>query len=109
VEPGPVTIDLDLAVPVDAADHTRGSDGRQLVVCGDFECPYTAAAMQSIGRMLESGAAFELVFRHFPLRGASAPSGTHRPPSETGQRAFAPAEPMSSGVLSPASRSRLLT
>jgi protein-disulfide isomerase len=59
---------LDLAAPVDGADHVRGVGGRQLVVYGDFECPYTAAAMLSIGRLVESGAAFEFVFRHFPLR-----------------------------------------
>jgi Na+:H+ antiporter, NhaA family len=58
----------DLAVPIDGADHARGGGGRQLVVYGDFECPYTAAAMRSIGRLVESGASFELVFRHFPLR-----------------------------------------
>jgi Na+:H+ antiporter, NhaA family len=63
-----VTIESALAVPVDAADHVRGGGGRQLVVYGDFECPYTAEAMRSIGRLLESGVAFELVFRHFPLR-----------------------------------------
>jgi protein-disulfide isomerase len=39
-----------------------------LVVYGDFECPYTAAAMRDIGHLLERGAAFEVVFRHFPLR-----------------------------------------
>jgi len=38
------------------------------VVYGDYECPYTAAAMRDIGGMLDSGAGFELVFRHFPLR-----------------------------------------
>ena len=60
---------LDLISPVDPADHTRGtSGGRQLVVYGDYECPYTAAAMRDIGDMLDSGAGFELVFRHFPLR-----------------------------------------
>ena len=57
-----------LAAVVDSTDHTRGGGGPQLVVYGDFECPYTAAAMQSIGALLESGAAFDLVFRHFPLR-----------------------------------------
>jgi formate-nitrite transporter family protein len=60
---------LDLSSPVDATDHTRGmSGGRQLVVYGDFECPYTAGAMRDIGRLLERGDAFEVVFRHFPLR-----------------------------------------
>jgi protein-disulfide isomerase len=57
----------DLAAPVDGTDHARGSGGRQLVVYCDFECPYTAAAMRSIAALIESGAAFELVFRHFPL------------------------------------------
>jgi len=60
---------LDLVAAVDADDHTRGvSGGRQVVVYGDFECPYTAPTMREIGRLLEGGAAFEVVFRHFPLR-----------------------------------------
>ena len=63
-----MSIDLTVATAVDSMDHTRGGGGTQLVVYGDFECPYTAAAMQSIGALLASGPAFELVFRHFPLR-----------------------------------------
>jgi NhaA family Na+:H+ antiporter len=60
---------MDLTAPVDAADHTRGlGGGRQIVVYGDFECPYTAAAMRDIGGLLERAASFEVVFRHFPLR-----------------------------------------
>jgi protein-disulfide isomerase len=60
---------LDLAAAVDATDHARGvGGGRQLVVYGDFECPYTAAATREIDRLLERGAAFEVVFRYFPLR-----------------------------------------
>jgi len=60
---------LDLSAPVDATDHTRGvTGGHQLVVYGDFECPYTAAAMRDIGRLVGDGAAFEVVFRYFPLR-----------------------------------------
>src|SRR6266576_562621 len=59
----------DLNAPVVETDHARGaSGGRQLVVYGDFECPYTAAAVREIGRLLEGGAAFEVVFRYFPLR-----------------------------------------
>lgn len=59
----------DLAAPVDATDHRRGvRGGRQLVVYGDFECLYTAAAMRAIGPLLEGGPALELVFRYFPLR-----------------------------------------
>ena len=63
-----MTFDLAAVAPVDAIDHIRGAGERQLVVYGDYECPHTAAAMQAIGLLLESGAAFELVFRHFPLR-----------------------------------------
>jgi protein-disulfide isomerase len=59
---------VDLEAPVDSADHVRGGGDRQLVVYGDFECPYTAEAMRTIGRLVASGVAFELVFRHFPLR-----------------------------------------
>jgi protein-disulfide isomerase len=59
---------LEMTVPVDAEDHVRGvNGGRQLVVYGDFECPYTGAATREIGRLLKRGAAFEVVFRHFPL------------------------------------------
>lgn len=63
-----MTEDLALAASVDSTDHTRGGGGPQLVVYGDFECPYTAAAIQSMGALLKSGAEFQLVFRHFPLR-----------------------------------------
>jgi protein-disulfide isomerase len=63
-----VTAEPALAAAVDSTDHTRGGSVPQLVVYGDFECPYTAAAMQSIGALLKSCGEFELVFRHFPLR-----------------------------------------
>jgi protein-disulfide isomerase len=60
---------LDLVMAVDAGDHTRGvSGGQQVVVYGDFECPYTATTMREIGRLLEGGTPIEVVFRHFPLR-----------------------------------------
>jgi protein-disulfide isomerase len=68
MEPESVTSDIALAAEVDSTDHTRGGGGPQLVVYGDFECPYTAAAMRTVGALLESGADFELVFRYFPLR-----------------------------------------
>jgi protein-disulfide isomerase len=59
----------DLAAPIEADDHIRGaSRGSQLVVYGDFECPYTAAVMRDTGRLLEEGPAFEVAYRHFPLR-----------------------------------------
>jgi protein-disulfide isomerase len=61
---------LDLFAPVDAIDHARGTGGGpQLVIYGDFECPYTAAAVREIDRLRATGASFQLVFRHFPLRG----------------------------------------
>jgi protein-disulfide isomerase len=64
-----VDLRLDLTASVDPADHSRGvNGGRQLVVYGDFECPYTAAAIRDIAGLLTRGAAFELVFRHSPLR-----------------------------------------
>jgi protein-disulfide isomerase len=60
---------VDLTAPVDAADHVRGaSGGPQLVVYGDFECPYTAAVMREVDLLREGDAAFGVVFRHFPLR-----------------------------------------
>jgi protein-disulfide isomerase len=63
------TMQPDLVAPVDGEDHSRGLTGsRQLVVYGDFECPYTAATVREIGRLLEGGLAFEVVYRHFPLR-----------------------------------------
>ena len=86
VEPGPVTSDLALAAAVDTTDHTRGGGGPQLVVYRDFECPYTAAATQSIGVLLKSGAAFELVFRHFPLRSIHLHAGAAAAASEAAAR-----------------------
>jgi protein-disulfide isomerase len=62
-----VTTDLDLRDPIAAEDHLRGSGPPQLVLYGDFECPFTAAAIASIDRLTASGLAFELVFRQFPL------------------------------------------
>src|SRR5467141_3712398 len=59
----------DLTAPVDGVDHRRGPTGAaQLVVYGDFECPYTAAAMRVLDLLAQRGVAFEVVFRYFPLR-----------------------------------------
>lgn len=56
--------------PVGAGDHVRGAPGAplQLVMYGDFECPYCAAA-QGILRRVENrlGDRLAFVFRHFPL------------------------------------------
>ena len=60
---------LELAARVHRDDHIRGvSGGPRVVVYGDFECPYTGPVMRDITRMLDAGAPFEVVYRHFPLR-----------------------------------------
>ena len=58
----------DLSAPIDTTDHVRGErGGRQLLIYGDFECPYTAQATHEIARLAERGVVFEVVFRYFPL------------------------------------------
>jgi protein-disulfide isomerase len=84
MEHGPLI--LDLAAPVDGADHARGGGGRELVVYGDYECPYTAEAMRSVGRLVESGLAFQLVFRHFPLSGIHPHAASAAKASEAAAR-----------------------
>jgi len=79
-------MNLDLATPTDVADHIRGAGRRQLVVYGDFECPYTAAAIRSIGRLVDAGLAFELVFRQFPLRDIHPHAGAAAVASEAAAR-----------------------
>jgi protein-disulfide isomerase len=60
----------DLTEPVHERDHVRGDPGAELelLMYGDFECPYCAAT-QSILRRVEErlGARLRFVFRHFPL------------------------------------------
>ena len=60
----------DLTVPVGDDDHKQGPAGADLVLVmyGDFECPYCAAA-QSILRRVRNrlGDRLLLVYRHFPL------------------------------------------
>jgi protein-disulfide isomerase len=60
----------DLTEPVHAGDHARGdaSADLELVMYGDFECPYCAAAQGILRRVHERlGARLRFVFRHFPL------------------------------------------
>lgn len=60
-----------LAVPVGPDDHARGPADAPatIVVYGDYQCPYTRRALQSIGWLERRiGDRFRLVFRHFPLR-----------------------------------------
>lgn len=60
----------DLTEAVGPDDHRRGSADAdlELVMYGDFECPYCAASQRVLGRVerrLEGRLTF--VFRHFPL------------------------------------------
>ena len=60
----------DLDRPVGPDDHTRGAPDAdlELVMYGDFECPYCAASQRVLARVerrLEGR--LRLVFRHFPL------------------------------------------
>jgi protein-disulfide isomerase len=71
-QPGanPVTHER-LLVPVSDRDHTRGAAGAasELVVYGDYECPYTRAVHVAVGRLQPRlGASFRYAYRHFPLR-----------------------------------------
>ena len=60
-----------LTPPLTAEDHADGVDGAplELVMYGDFECPYCAAAYPIVARVRERLADRLLYgFRHFPLR-----------------------------------------
>jgi protein-disulfide isomerase len=48
-------------------DHVRGSRGRTLLIYGDYECPYTRLAYESVQFLEADGVPFRFVFRHFPL------------------------------------------
>lgn len=60
-----------LTPPLSAEDHTDGSDGAEmvLVMFGDFQCPYCAAAFPIVKRVRDQlGPRLLFSFRHFPLR-----------------------------------------
>ena len=62
---------MDLTPPLSAEDHVDGasSGSLELVMYGDFQCPYCAAAYPIVRRVrerLEGRLLF--AFRHFPLR-----------------------------------------
>ncbi len=62
----------DLSVPVTADDHIRGdgSADLELVMYGDFECPYCVASQRVLARVEKRLAGrLRLVFRHFPIEG----------------------------------------
>src|SRR6266566_9110920 len=59
-----------LSDPVSAGDHLRGrlDAPMQLVVYGDYECPYTRRALIEVRAVRrELGDDFVLVYRNFPL------------------------------------------
>jgi protein-disulfide isomerase len=61
----------ELTPPLSAEDHVDGPDRAQLelVMYGDFQCPYTAAAVPVVRRVRDQlGARLLYGFRHFPLR-----------------------------------------
>ena len=61
----------DLTPALSGEDHVDGPEGAgmELVMYGDFQCPYCAAAYPIVGRVRERLAGKLLfAFRHFPLR-----------------------------------------
>jgi protein-disulfide isomerase len=63
----------DLAVPVDATDHTLGPEHAPVVVVeyGDFECPTCKQAAPSVRLLMERFSnRVRFAFRHFPLEQA---------------------------------------
>jgi protein-disulfide isomerase len=54
-----------------AEDHVEGPNGAELelVMYGDFQCPYSAAALPIVKRVRDQlGSRLLFAFRHFPLR-----------------------------------------
>jgi formate-nitrite transporter family protein len=62
---------MELTPPLSAEDHIDGPDRAelQLVMYGDFQCPYCTAAYPILRRVRDRlGARLLFAFRHFPLR-----------------------------------------
>jgi formate-nitrite transporter family protein len=62
---------VDLTPPLSAEDHVDGPDRAELelVIYGDFQCPYCAAAFPIVNRVRQRLAPRLLfAFRHFPMR-----------------------------------------
>lgn len=60
-----------LRPPLSGEDHLDGPDGAELelVMYGDFQCPYCTAAYPIVRRVREQlGRRLQFAFRHFPLR-----------------------------------------
>jgi len=61
----------ELTPPLSAEDHVEGPDRAEfeLVMFGDFQCPYSAAAYPIVRRLRDRMAGkLIFAFRHFPLR-----------------------------------------
>jgi protein-disulfide isomerase len=59
-----------LAEPLGPEDHVMGPDGAdlELVMYGDFECPFCAAAQPILARVrTRLGARLRFAYRHFPI------------------------------------------
>lgn len=59
-----------LTPPLDDADHVRGERGRELelVMFGDFQCPYCLGAQSVLRRVRERlGDRLTFAFRHLPI------------------------------------------
>ena len=72
---GPASLRLptltELTPPLSAEDHVDGPDGAELelVMYGDFQCPYCTAAYPIVKRIRDQlGGRLLFGFRHFPLR-----------------------------------------
>jgi protein-disulfide isomerase len=62
---------VDLTPPLSAEDHVEGPDSAplELVMYGDFQCPYCTAAYPIVRRVRDRfGSRLVFAFRHFPLR-----------------------------------------
>jgi protein-disulfide isomerase len=62
---------MDLTPPLSAEDHVDGPDRAplELVMYGDFQCPYCTAAYPIVRRVRDRfGPRLLFAFRHFPLR-----------------------------------------
>jgi len=63
-------VDDRLTPPLDDADHVRGERGRELelVMFGDFQCPYCLGAQSVLRRVRERlGDRLTFAFRHLPI------------------------------------------
>jgi protein-disulfide isomerase len=63
-------VDDRLTPPLDDADHVRGGPGKELelVMFGDFQCPYCLGAQSVLRRVRERlGDRLSFAFRHLPI------------------------------------------